>query len=68
MTRVNPVHDDMNQTQIRPAASITERQKATERKFRCAAVLTVASNSRHADDFIDLLEMLGLRASEGRTP
>jgi hypothetical protein len=66
MTRVNPVHDDMNQSQIRPASANTPDEKTRLAATRGAAARTVADHAVDAVDCALLLDALGLRPGEGK--
>lgn len=61
-------YDGSSQTGIRPASVNTPDEKTLERVRRRAAVRVVATHATDADDFLRLLDLLGLHPSEGRTP
>jgi hypothetical protein len=59
--------DSSTQSQIRPAMNITEREQAEKRKRHRKAILCVAGRAAGPDEFLDLLDMLGLDPTEGKT-
>lgn len=61
-------YDGSSQTQIRPASVNTPDEKTRERARRHAAVRVVATRATDVDDFLRLLDLLGLNPSEGRAP